>query len=212
MPQAATAARGAWKVSGQTDPQGFPPQFRWSTRNTSFRCASGEIRSPETSPSMRVRLSGFATTPTRSTHLQSLAEAARRETHDAEGPPCETVKGRRTGSRTPMLAVAIRSTSPRPACPMPPHPVLSSGCRSRSTRPVERSHDSIRRAHRRLRSCPEAASTSPHAGAPRTLGVSSPFGGLSTRVLRSLFDIWGRGRESNPHRGAVRHRERTGTG
>lgn len=76
---------------------------------------------------------------------------------------------------------------------------------------MERSHDSIRRAHRRLRSHPEAASTSPHAGAPRTLGVSSPFGGLSTRVLRSLFDKWRRGQDSNLRRRADVHAYPQGT-
>ena len=51
-----------------------------------------KIESPEAFPLTQVRLSGIAITLMLFMRRLSLAEAARRETHDAEGPPCDRIR------------------------------------------------------------------------------------------------------------------------
>ena len=70
-----------------------------------------EIKSPETFPSTQVRLSGIAITLMLFMRLQSWAEAARWETHDAEGPPCENE--RLPGRLRTRTGPAVRTGAPR---------------------------------------------------------------------------------------------------
>lgn len=57
-----------------------------------FLLVTSEIKSPESSPLTQVRLSGIAIALMLFMRTQSWAEAARRETHDAEGPPCDRTR------------------------------------------------------------------------------------------------------------------------